>query len=170
MFGVEDSDLNAVALLKQDHREVEELFEQYESQKNRGDSTAKVRTAQLICVALTAHATIEEELFYPAARKALERDRKEVLDEAAVEHQSLKDIIERLKVAPARDPLYDAGVKVLQEYVKHHVKEEENELFPKLKSTDLDLDALGEKMLARKAQFLKKPARKISRTGEKAAA
>jgi hemerythrin superfamily protein len=155
MFGIGESETSAVELLKADHEEVENLFKQYESQKEEGNTAAKVRTAQLICVALTVHAAIEEEIFYPAARKALEKEGKDLVDEAAVEHQSLKDIIGRLEIAPARDPLYDAGVKVLHEFVKHHGKEEENELLPKVRSSELNLEELGTKMLARKAQLLK---------------
>ena len=160
MFGMGESETNAVSLLKADHREVEELFKQYETQKEER-SAAKVKTAQLICVALTIHAAIEEEIFYPTVRKAMKDEGKELLDEAAVEHQSLKDIIGRLDAASAKDPLYDAGVKVLEEYVKHHVKEEEGELFPKVRATDLDLEELGNQMLARKAQLLRKPPRKV---------
>ena len=168
MFEIE-SDTNALKLLKDDHRQVEELFRQFESQKEQGATAEKTRTAQLICVALTIHAAIEEELFYPAARRALEKEGKDVVDEAAVEHQSLKDIIGRLEVAPAKDPLYDAAVKVLEEYVKHHVKEEENELFPKVRSAELDLEALGKQMFERKTQLLR-PMRKTSRGADRARA
>jgi len=169
MFEILESDTHALKLLKEDHRQVEELFKQYESQKEQGAGNEKTRTAQLICVALTIHAAIEEELLYPAARKALAKEGKDLVDEAAVEHQSLKDIIGRLEVAPAKDPLYDAAVKVLEEYVKHHVKEEENELFPKLSSSDLDLDELGKQMFVRKAQLIR-PARKTSGTADRARA
>ena len=161
MFGIGESDTNALTLLKEDHRRVEELFKQYESQKEEGSGAEKTKTAQLICVALTVHATIEEEIFYPAVRRALDEDGKEVVDEAAVEHQSLKDIIERLESAPPKDPLYDAAVKVLEEYVKHHVKEEEGELFSKLRFSDLDLEELGKQLFARKAQLLE-PSRTAS--------
>jgi UDP-N-acetylglucosamine enolpyruvyl transferase len=84
---------------------------------------------------------------------------KKLVDEAAVEHQSLKDIIGRLESASASDPLYDAGVKVLSEYVKHHVKEEEGELFPKVRASAIDLEALGQRMKARKVQLEGGPAR-----------
>jgi len=153
MFGIGESDNDAINILKRDHREVEALFKDYEEQKDDGKSAAKTKLARLICEALTVHAAIEEELFYPAARRALEDDSKELVDEAAVEHQSLKDIIGRLERAPVSDPLYDAGVKVLSEYVKHHVKEEENELFPKVRSLKLDLEGLGQTMLARKGEL-----------------
>jgi len=83
------------------------------------------------------------------------------VDEAAVEHQSLKDIIGRLESASPSDPLYDAGMKVLSEYVKHHVKEEEGELFPKVRASGIDLEALGQRMKARKTQLEGAPARSL---------
>jgi hemerythrin superfamily protein len=112
----------------------------------------KQKLATQICDMLTVHAMIEEEIFYPAIRN-LDEETKDLVAEAAVEHQSLKDIIGRLEAAPPSDPLYDAGVKVLAEYVKHHVKEEENEIFPKVRSSDIDLDALGERLMERKTQL-----------------
>jgi hemerythrin-like domain-containing protein len=150
LFGSQDSS-NAIDLLKRDHADVTAMFKDFESRKDEMRRGEKESLVASICEALAVHATIEEELFYPAVRRALGEDAKDLVDEAAVEHQTLKDIIARLEAAPTSDPLYDAGVKVLSEYVQHHVKEEENELFPKVKSSDLDLDALGEKMADRKA-------------------
>ena len=141
--------MDAIALLKTDHKQVAEWFEQFESARS---DQSKQALAQQICTALTVHATIEEEIFYPTVRR--ERgETGDLVDEARVEHQSLKDIIGRLEAAPASDPLYDAGVKVLAEYVKHHVREEENELFPKVRKLDLDLNALGAKLQARKDEL-----------------
>lgn len=160
MFGFNEParDSDAIEILKGDHEEVDALFEEYEAKKDAG-GTGKGEIARRICDALTVHATIEEEIFYPAVRSA-KQDTADLVDEAAVEHQSLKDIIGRLEAAPLKDPLYDAGVKVLSEYVKHHVKEEENELFPKVKSMGIDLVALGERMKARKEELQAKgPAR-----------
>lgn len=153
MFGLNFSadPADAIDLLTSDHDEVDQLFEEYEQAKDQRGA-AKSRIALRICRALTVHAAVEEEIFYPAVRRARE-DVAELIDEAAVEHQSLKDIIGRLEAAPASDPLYDAGIKVLQEYVKHHVKEEESELFPKVRKLDLDLATLGERMKARKAEL-----------------
>lgn len=155
MFGMTDSDRsNAIELLKGDHDEVDRLFAHYEDMKDGADASDKERLVAEICGALTLHAQIEEQIFYPAVRRALDdADGKDLLDEAAVEHQSLKDIIARLEAASTHDPLYDAGVKVLSEYVKHHVKEEENELFPKVRSSGLDLDALGRRLAERKQQL-----------------
>jgi hemerythrin superfamily protein len=161
MFGMTSSEnTNAIELLKRDHDDVDKLFSQYEDIKDGDDDADKELLVAQICDALTVHAQIEEEIFYPAARRALDQDEgKDLLDEAAVEHQTLKDLIARLEAAPTDDPLYDAGVKVLSEYVKHHVKEEENELFPKCKSSQMDLDAVGAQLGDRKAELTKRGAR-----------
>ena len=155
MFGMTDPDkMNALDLLQRDHDEVDRLFKHYEEIKHGAEAAEKERLVAEICDALSVHAQIEEAIFYPAARSALdENEGKDLLDEAAVEHQTLKDIIGRLEMAPTSDPLYDAGVKVLSEYVKHHVREEEKELFPKLKSTDMDMDAVGQQLAERKLRL-----------------
>jgi hemerythrin superfamily protein len=139
----------AIRLLKQDHQEVSQLLERFEN----ASGAQKTQIAQRICRALTVHAQIEEELLYPAARRALEEEDQELVAEAAVEHASVKDLVGQIEGAAGSDELYDAKVKVLGEYVKHHVKEEETELFPKLQKTQLDLDALGEQLAARKSQL-----------------
>jgi hemerythrin superfamily protein len=139
---------DAIKLLKADHDEVEELFAQYEKQKKKNG--AKADLIDKICTALTVHALIEEEIFYPAAREALEDDNVELVDEAEVEHSSIKSLVEQLETMNPDDELCDAKVKVLSEYVKHHVKEEEGELFPKLKKTDIDLVELGMELSDRK--------------------
>ena len=144
---------DAIKLLKADHDEVEELFAQYEKQKKKGGAQ-KPELIEKICAALTVHAQIEEEIFYPAARNALEEDGEEILDEAEVEHGSIKSLVDQLETMGWDDELCDAKVKVLSEYVKHHVKEEEGEMFPKLKKTDLDLDALGAELAQRKAELM----------------
>jgi hemerythrin superfamily protein len=166
MFGMTSSDnRNAIDFLKGDHDDVDNLFSQYEDIKDGGDGADKATLVAQICDALTVHAQIEEEIFYPAARAALDEDEgKDLIDEAAVEHQTLKDLIARLEAAPIDDPLYDAGVKVLSEYVKHHVKEEEDELFPKCKSSQMDLDAIGLQLADRKAALTQPSARQGRRT------
>jgi hemerythrin-like domain-containing protein len=166
MFSMTSSDnVNAIDLLKGDHDDVDNLFSQYEDSKDGSDGTEKAMLVGQICDALTVHAQIEEEIFYPAARAAVgEGDGKDLLDEAAVEHQTLKDLIARLEAAPTDDPLYDAGVKVLSEYVKHHVKEEENELFPKCKASPMDLDAVGRQLADRKTALTQPGARQGRRT------
>ncbi|MFO1313686.1 MAG: hemerythrin domain-containing protein [Burkholderiales bacterium] len=164
MFGIGESDTSALKLLKKDHDEVDALFKEYESGKDDMKPVQKEKLSRQICDRLTIHATIEEEVFYPAVRNASE-DLRDLVSEAAVEHQSLKDIIGRLESAPVSDPLYDAGVKVLSEYVKHHVREEEGELFSKVRSSDVDLEALGERLQARKAELMTEdePARSARR-------
>jgi hemerythrin superfamily protein len=140
---------DAIALLKADHKEVAEMFAKFESARS-----TKAKLAQQICMALTVHAQIEEEIFYPAAREALGDEGEDVLNEAKVEHNSLKELISQIQGSDPIDELFDAHVKVLGEYVKHHVKEEEGELFPKLRKSDLDLVAVGEKLVARKKELM----------------
>jgi hemerythrin superfamily protein len=169
MFGMSnDASTNALELLKRDHQEVDKLFKQYEEIKDGAEDSAKEELVTQICDALTVHAAIEEAIFYPAARQALPQEQgQDLLDEAAVEHQTLKDIIGRLEMAPTSDPLYDAGVKVLSEYVKHHVREEETELFPKVRASDMDLQAIGQQLEERKQQ-LEGEASRSSRNGSRA--
>ncbi|HET9668001.1 MAG TPA: hemerythrin domain-containing protein [Casimicrobiaceae bacterium] len=158
--------MNALELLKHDHDEVDEMFKQFEEIKDNGDDAEKEQLVAQICDALTIHAQIEEAIFYPAARRALQDKGQDLLDEAAVEHQTLKDIIGRLEMAPTSDPLYDAGVKVLSEYVKHHVKEEENELFPKVRQANLDLRAIGQQLAQRKQELESQEGRSSSQEQE----
>jgi hemerythrin superfamily protein len=141
---------SAIQLLKQDHREVEQLLRGFES----GRSGRKEDIARQICQALTVHAQIEEEIFYPAAREALRRDDEELVAEATVEHASLKDLISQIEASEQSDEIFEARVKVLGEYVKHHVREEEGEIFPKLQKTSVDLEALGEQLSQRKNQLM----------------
>lgn len=144
---------DAVQLLTADHKEVKDMFAQYQKlvDAEKGDDE-KEALARQICLMLTVHATIEEEIFYPAARDALSEE--DLLDEAEVEHASAKDLIAQIEAASPAEPLYDAKVKVLGEYIEHHVKEEEGELFPKVKKSKVDLDALGEQLAARKGELL----------------
>ena len=140
---------DAIALLESDHREVEGYFEAYKAAKSRED---KKSLAGKICAALRVHAQIEEELFYPAAREAT-RD-SELLDEAAVEHAGAKVLIAEIEAMQPGMPLYDAKVTVLGEQIRHHVEEEEGELFPKVRETRMDLKALGSEMTKRKAELM----------------
>jgi hemerythrin superfamily protein len=144
---------DAIALLKADHKEVKALFEQYKTLVESEEiGEERQALAQQICLLLTVHATAEEEIFYPAARAAI--DDSDLLDEAEVEHASAKDLIAQIEAMDPDDPLYDAKVTVLGEYVDHHVKEEEGELFPKCRKSDMDLVALGEAIDARKAELM----------------
>jgi hemerythrin superfamily protein len=140
---------DAIALLKADHKKVSGLFEQFES--SRSASRKKTIVAQ-ICLELGVHAQIEEEIFYPAVKAAL-RD-KELVPEATVEHASVKDLIAQVKGVEPDGEMYDAKVKVMSEFVKHHVKEEQNEMFPKAKKTRLDMVALGAQLATRKEELI----------------
>lgn len=142
----------ATALLRADHKLVDTLFEQYESARSQ---TKKKALVEQICLELTVHAQIEEEIFYPQVKKALKDD--ELIPEAVVEHATLKDLIAQLQEGEPGDEMFDAKVKVLSEYVKHHVKEEQNEIFPKVKSSKLDLYELGEQLLLRKEELIGSP-------------
>ena len=137
---------DAIALLKADHRKVEELFEQYESARSR-----KADIAKKICMELTIHTMIEEEIFYPACREAgVESD---MMDEANVEHDGAKTLIAELEAGAPGDEFYDAKVKVLSEMIEHHVGEEEQRsegIFAQAKKGGVDMDAIGAELAARK--------------------
>jgi hemerythrin superfamily protein len=140
---------DAVALLTEDHKTVDEIFKEFEKlKKNDGSDARKAELVRSACAALAVHAQIEEDLFYPAMYEAV--DAEDELDEAEVEHATIKSLVSQLEEMEPGDELYDATVTVLAEYVRHHVKEEEGEIFPKAKKSDLDLDALGEQLLERK--------------------
>ena len=144
---------DAIALLTADHREVSEMFEQFEQLGDRA-TTSKEKLKDKICKALIAHTTIEEEIFYPAVRAANVEEGEDMVDEAIVEHASAKDLIKQLQEMQPDDDLYDAKVKVLSEQIEHHVKEEEKEMFPKAKKAGLDLRALGQEMAMRKQELM----------------
>lgn len=142
---------DAIALLKADHRKVEDLFEKFESAK---DDTKKQAIAQKICNELKIHTAIEEEIFYPALEGKIEED---TLAEAYVEHDGAKVLVNDIMAGSPADDYYDAKVKVLSEEIKHHVKEEEmpkEGMFAQARETDVDLVALGDKMLARKEELM----------------
>jgi len=141
---------DAIALLEDDHRTVEKLFRQWEEAEAQRE---KARIAGAICQALTVHAEIEETLFYPLALRALGEDGDDLVWEATVEHGTLRGLIARLDGQQPGLPMVDAHMTVLQEYVKHHVREEEKELFPAVRKTDIDLVALGERMATLKDQL-----------------
>jgi hemerythrin superfamily protein len=143
---------DALKLLAADHREVEDLFEQYE--KAGGDGR-KEKLARKICTELKIHAMIEEEIFYPAIRGKIDDDD---LDEAYVEHDGAKVLINDIEAGGPDDQFYDAKVKVLQEEIEHHVKEEEKmhgSIFQQSRAADVDLEALGEQLAARKAELMR---------------
>jgi len=139
---------DAIELLTADHRNVAWLFDAFEAAK--GDAE-KRRIAIDICVALKVHARLEEDLFYPAALKAV--GDSALIDEAMVEHASARDLIAQIETGAPGEAMFDARVKVLGEYVRHHVEEEEQDIFPKCRSSKLDLEALGTRMALRKAEL-----------------
>jgi hemerythrin-like domain-containing protein len=135
--------------LEQDHREVEDMFDEYDE---IDDERRKLPLVKKLCQALRVHAAIEEEIFYPEARKATKDD--DLLDEALVEHASATRLIEEIEDMEPGDELYDAKVRVLGELVKRHIREEEEELFPEVESAGMDLDTAGKKLAARKEELM----------------
>lgn len=143
---------DAIALLTDDHKEVKKLFRKYEKLvKAEAGAQERQALAQQICLMLTVHAQIEEEIFYPAAREVLPE--ADLVDEATVEHASAKDLIAQIESMSADDDLYDAKVTVLGEYIDHHVKEEQEEMFPKIRRR-IDIKAVGAELMARKQQLM----------------
>jgi hemerythrin superfamily protein len=142
----------AVSLLKKDHREVEEMFDEYEQLEGEAE---KLQLFNKIALALKVHTQIEEEILYPEERGEVDDD---LLDEAYVEHASAKKMIAEIEAMKPSDDFYDAKVKVLGEYVKHHVKEEEGPggLFSQAKKGDEDLDEMGQRLKARKEELTAK--------------
>jgi len=147
---------DACSLLDADHRKVKKMFGDYETLTNSKASSAAQKKRDLaneICMELSVHARIEEEIFYPALREAIKDT--DLLDEAEVEHGTAKDLIAQLEAATDVDDMFDAKVKVLGEYIDHHVKEERNELFVKARAArGLDLVAMRERLAARKEELL----------------
>jgi hemerythrin superfamily protein len=144
---------DATILLQRDHNDVRKLFKQYEKLADKeAEGQERQELAAQICSMLTAHTTIEEEIFYPAAREAGVED--DLLDEAQVEHASAKDLIAQIQSMSPDDELYDAKVKVLGEYVEHHVQEEETEMFPKCRRAKMDLAGIAQDLAERKSELM----------------
>ena len=146
-----DTKPDAIALLKADHRKVEELFASFEAAKGDGKKKA---LAEQICMELTVHTKIEEDIFYPACEGAVEED---LLKEAYVEHDGAKVLIAEIEAGGPDDEFYEAKVKVLSEMIEHHVKEEEQRvegMFAQARKAGLDMDDLGERMAAEKASLI----------------
>jgi len=140
---------NATELLISDHKHVSELFTEFD----KAPSTAeKKRIVSQICTELTVHAQIEEEIFYPAVKLALKDT--ELVPEARVEHESLKTLIDQVRGVEPDGEMFDAKIEVMHEYVKHHVKEEQDKMFPKASSTNLNMMELGARISERKAHLL----------------
>lgn len=147
---------DATQLLDDDHKNVKQMFEQYKKLvENDGEDGAKFALAQQICLELSVHAQVEEELFYDPVREAIGDD--DLMDEATVEHSSAKELIAQILEMEPGDDFYDAKVTVLGEYIDHHVQEEREEMFPKARKTKLDLVAIGEAIAARKDELMADP-------------
>ena len=140
---------DAIAMLKEDHKKVAGLFEDFEKARS---AAVKKRLVQTICQELTVHTRLEEEIFYPAVKAALKD--KALVPEARVEHNAVKDLIAQVQDQEPGGEDYDAKVKVMGEFVKHHVKEEQNEMFPKARKTQLDMVELGQRMAELKQQLM----------------
>ena len=142
---------DAIAMLKEDHEKVKKLFKQFERLHDDEEDEEAEEVAKQICAELTIHAKVEEEIFYPAVRAAV--DDEDLLDEAEVEHATAKDLIAQIESESPSDDKYAAKVIVLGEYINHHVEEEQNEMFPKAKRAKLDMTALGQQIAARKQEL-----------------
>jgi len=144
---------DAISMLVADHREVRELFDEFDRLiDDEAEDDERAMLASQICLLLIIHATVEEEMFYPAARAAL-GGRQDLVDEALVEHEIAKALIAQIIGMQGNEPLFDATVRVLGQYVAHHVHEEETEIFPKLRKTGLDLASIGHQIATRKAEL-----------------
>jgi hemerythrin superfamily protein len=142
---------DAIKLLTADHAKVKKMFKEFEKLSKKNDEEGKAELAAQICEELTIHAQLEEEIFYPAAREAIEDE--EMMNEAIIEHNSAKDLISQIQSMGASDPMFDATVKVLGEYVNHHVEEEQNEIFPKVEKAKVDLEEIGAQIAQRKEEL-----------------
>ena len=144
---------DAIDMLKQDHDRVEKSFKEFEKM-DRQDSEACQRLISAVCAELAVHTTLEEEIFYPAVREAIEDE--DLMNEAAVEHETARMLIDQLENMGPEDPNYFATFTVLGEYVRHHIKEEQSEMFPAARKAGLDLTAIGEQMRQRKEELTEK--------------
>ena len=146
---------DAIALLKKDHREVEGLFKEFEALEE-GDSQAVEPVIASACTELKIHDKLETEIFYPAIREQAGDDKEveDLLNEAEVEHEHVRDLVQKIEGMSPDDEKRNAHFTVLVEYVKHHVKEEEKEMFPKLKQKDIDFQEIGRRMKARKEELM----------------
>lgn len=142
---------DAIAMLIADHKKVKSLFTQFEGLSDRSKASKK-KIADEICMELTVHAEVEEQVFYPAIRNPIKDE--DLMDEAVVEHASAKELIAQILEMDPGEDLYDAKVKVLSEQIEHHVEEEEGEMFPKVRKSGVDLVALGEEMEAFKMKLV----------------
>jgi hemerythrin superfamily protein len=150
--GTNGKGTDVLALLKQDHDRVKKLFRRFEGMKDSADGEELRELVEEACAALTVHAELEEELFYPRARESIRED--ELIDEAEVEHASAKQLISQIEGMDPEDPKYSATFTVLTEYVKHHIQEEEKELFPQVRKARVNLKELGAEAMQRREELM----------------
>ncbi len=143
--------IEAISMLKEDHARVDKAFKEFEK-LDREDSATAQQIVKMVCEELKVHTTLEEEIFYPAVREAI--DDEDIMNEASVEHETAKMLIEQLENMQPDDPNYHATFTVLGEYVRHHVEEEEGEMFPAAKKGDLDFEDLAQRMKQRKEELM----------------
>jgi len=141
-----------ILLLTEDHKKVQKIFKDFAKSKDKMDEETKEQMVRTCCQELTVHTTVEEEIFYPAMREAL--GASDLMEEAAIEHDSAKQLISQLQNMRPDDERYDATFKVLGEYVNHHIKEEQDKMFPKAKKAKLDMLSLAEEVVRRKEELL----------------
>jgi hemerythrin HHE cation binding domain-containing protein len=161
------AEMDAIELLKHDHKEVQKVFKEFEKSKDEMDDAQKGEMVRRCCTELKIHTQLEEEIFYPAAREAIEDE--ELIDEAEVEHAAAKQLIDELEHMEPGEEMYDARFTVLGEYVNHHIREEEGSdgIFAEVKKAKLDVDELGRKMSQMKQKLM---GEMETQTGEHAAA
>lgn len=153
LFGKPKENLDAIELLMDDHARVRELFKAFKETEDKEDP-ALVGLVTTACLELMVHSKLEEEIFYPAIRQAAKGDLKDLLSEAEVEHETIDSLVENLLGAPLEDEMFLAHFHVVMEYVEHHVQEEEDEMFPKVRALSLNLDRLGEQMRLRQEELV----------------
>lgn len=151
-MGTQKQPTNGLDLLREDHRRVEALFDRFEALGEKGDKRVKERVARQVSAELLLHARLEESVLYPLCREAMDVDSK--IDEAEVEHEGVENLIQKLNDLDADDDQFDATVQVLGEQVEHHVNEEEEELFPAIEASGIDLDALGDELATKRQDLL----------------
>ena len=144
---------DAIKLLTADHAKVKKMFKEFEKLCKKNENEGKKELVEQICKEITVHAQLEEEIFYPAAREKINDN--DLMNEALVEHASAKDLIGQIRSMKSSDPIYDATVRVLGEYINHHVEEEENEMFPKVQKSKMDLEEIGSEIAERKQVLMK---------------
>jgi hemerythrin superfamily protein len=146
-----DEKTDAISVLKNDHKKVKGLFKNFEKLKESGATEDLEAIVREICAELSMHSEAEERIFYPAARAAFANEG--LIDEAEVEHASAEDLISQLQASSPDDPKYSATVTVLVEHVRHHIEEEQNEIFPKAKKAKMNLDSIGKEILSFKKSY-----------------